>query len=362
MEEMDKNVNEFEQVDLKDWIKYFDCKDKKWDIAKRYVDPRRSNRLVQKFNQIEDVHPLWTEHLVSGLPTFYGLLCISEDTVEEGIRAAYEKKSKYSIHAKEIIDEAFNTLIDPELKKEYDSVIQLFVRVSQVFNPKEKKEMIKKHDGWLEDEKRHAIILYMDRKHKGWVNLYLRGAPTFYELLDIKDRDSIEEIDKTYEAKEHSDILDGAYKVLTDEKLREDYNYMLDFYIEQFGENLSSWISKKRGFWDSLEDPDSLMLTLLKGTKDVDKADEIIAIRGDWKEFFPPNETFYGLLGFEIDDIPEHDEEIEKFLMDKFLGQEGKAEVKNAFDTLRDHELRKKYDWALKNIDLINKLSELEEF
>lgn len=362
MEEIDKNVNNFEEVDLKDWIKYFDSEDKKWNIAKRYVDPRRSNRLVQKFNQIEKDHPIWTENLVSGLPTFYGLLCISEDTSEEETKAAYEKKSKYSIHAKELIEEAYNTLADQELKKEYDSVLQLFIRVSQVFNPKEKKDMINKHNAWLIEEKNHAIVLYMDRKHKGWVNMFLRGAPTFYDLIGAEEGDSVKEIEKAYEAKESSEIIEEVYRVLSDEKLKDDYDFMLNFYIGQFGENLSNWISKKRGFWDSLEESERVMLTLLKDTDRVDKADGVIAMKGEWKGHLLPDTTFYDLLGIGIDDLPEHDEEIEKTLMEKFLGLEGNPKVKLAYDTLRDSEMRKEYNWAMKNSDLIKKLSELEDY
>ncbi len=364
MEEIDKDksVNNFEEVDLEGWIKYFDCEDKKWNIAKRYVDPRRSNRLVQKFNQNEKDHPIWTEHLVSGLPTFYGLLCVSEDAPVEAIKAAYEKKSKYSIHAKELIDEAYNTLVDQELKMEYDSIVQLFGRVSQVFNPKEKKEMVIKHDAWLLEEKNHAIVLYFDKKHKGWVNLFLRATPTFYELLGVKNDDSIKDIEQAHEGKESLEIIEEVYRVLSDEKLKYDYDFMLNFYREQFGDNLSTWISKKKGFWDSLEETGELMLTLLKDTDRVDKADGIIAMKGEWKAHLPPGETFYDLLSIGIDDLPEHDEEIEKTLMEKFLGLEGNPKVKIAYDTLRDSEMRKEYNWAMENSDLIKKLSDLEDY
>lgn len=362
MDEVDEKSNSLEEVDLNEWLKYFDCKDKRWSISKRYVDPHRSSRLVQRFNQIGENHPLWTEHLASGLPTFYGLLCVSEKSSKEEIQKAYDRKLKYSIHSKEIIEEAFNTLSDQKLKDEYDSVLQLFSRVSQVFNPKEKKDMIQKHDAWLFQEKTQAISIYMTNKHKGWWNIFFRGAPTFYDLLGVKQTASIEQIAPAYEGKESSEIIEEAYKVLADDKLKEDYDFMLNFYKDGLEESFLNWISKKRGFWESLEESEGLMLALLKDTDRIEKAEEIMDMKSEWKNHLPPNETFYGILGMEMDGLPENDEEAEKALMDKFLSLEGSTEVKLAFDTLRDVEMRKKYDWAIKNCDLIIKLSELEDY
>ncbi|MDY6965934.1 MAG: hypothetical protein SVM80_08205 [Halobacteriota archaeon] len=341
-----------------EWMKYYQCDDPYWKISKRYIDPNRSSRLMQKFRKIEANHPEWADHLISGFPTYYAVLCAPKNSSEEMIKETYEKKIERSIYPLEVLEEAYKTLSDPDLTQEYDAALDLFVRVSQILNPKDKKDIRIKHEGWISQERTYSISSFIEDRHKNWADLFIKSAPTFYDILGVDSGASTEEIDDSIKADDPSDLIEEVYKILSDPDLRWEYDVMLDFFSDNIPEEAINIITEKRDIWDS-QKYDKLMLRFLKDHGEIERLDSIMIDNGDLKKYLPPNKTFYDILGVEKDEIPQKDEEVENFLMERFLNNESDSEINAAFEALKDFDLRRDYDWMMENHEWINQLNEI---
>ena len=238
------------KVAFEEWTKYFNCDDPYWKISKRYVDPNRSNRLMQKFNKIETDHQGWTEHMVSGYPTYYAILCVPKDAPPEVIEESYEKKIKRSVYGPELVEGAYNTLKDEKASEDYILALELFERVSQVFKPIDKKEITKKHEDFLQEEKTYAVSSYLEDLHKEWISLFIKGAPTFYGMLGLDDGASKEEVEEKFNAMDQSDIAREIYTILSDDDLKWDYDLLISFFEENINEFFLIQIKDNRDRWD----------------------------------------------------------------------------------------------------------------
>ncbi|MDY6865350.1 MAG: hypothetical protein SVY15_05180 [Halobacteriota archaeon] len=343
---------------FEEWTKYFNCDDPYWKISKRYVDPSRSSRLMQKFNKIETEHPGWPDHMVSGYPTYYAILCVPKDASEEVLKESYEVKKEHSIYGPELVEEAYNTLNDEKASEDYVAALELFERVSQVLKPIDKKEIIKKHEEFLQEEKTYAISSYLEDLHKEWIGLFIKGAPTFYGMLGVDDGASKEEIEEKYNSMDKSDLVSEIYSILVDEDLKWDYDLLISFFEENINEFFLIQIKGNRDRWD-IREHEGLLLKFLKNHDDIVRLDTLLTEHGDWKDYLPPNESFYDILSIKREDVPEKDEDVEKFLMEAFLNHENDDKANLSFESLKQFDLREEYDWLVENHEWINQLNEI---
>jgi len=343
---------------FEEWSKFFNCDDPYWKISKRYVDPNRSNRLMQKFNKIETDHPGWTDHMISGYPTYYAILCVPKDASPEVIKESYEKKIKRSVYGPELVEEAHNTLKDEKASEDYILALELFERVSQVFKPIDKKEITKKHEDFLKEEKTYAVSSYLEDLHKEWISLFIKGAPTFYGMLGLDDGASKEEVEVKFNAMDQSGITREIYTILSDDDLKWDYDLLIGFFEENINEFFLIQIKGNRDRWD-IKEHEGLLLKFLKDHDDIRRLDDILTEHGDWKDYLPPNEGFYDVLSIKREDMPEKDEDMEKFLMEAFLNHESDDKANLAFECLKQFDLRKEYDWMIENHEWINQIDQI---
>ncbi|MDY6931764.1 MAG: hypothetical protein SVJ22_07640 [Halobacteriota archaeon] len=343
---------------FEEWTKFFNCDDPYWNISKRYVDPSRSSRLMQKFNKIETEHPGWTDHMVSGYPTYYAILCVPKDASEEILKESYDAKKERSVYGPELVEEAYNTLNDEGASEDYVAALELFERVSQVLKPIDKKEIIKKHEEFLQEEKTYAVSSYLEDLHKEWIGLFIKGAPTFYGMLGVDDGASKEEIEEKYNSMDKSDLVSEIYSILIDDDLKWDYDLLISFFEENINEFFLIQIKGNRDRWD-IKEHEGLLQKFLNDYEGITHFDEIMMEHRDWKDYLPPNESFYDILSIKMEDVPENDEDAEKFLMEAFLNHENDDKANSSFECLKRFDLRKEYDWLVENHEWINKLDEI---
>jgi hypothetical protein len=117
-----------------------------WKVSNLHMDVHRVGRFVDKFEQLEDEHPEWTDELLDGTPSFYCVLGVPRGAGKDEVREAFDMKSKFSSYPGYILDEAFEVLNDPELQKKYDELVFVFEHFTKCMPPRIKNELIYKHD------------------------------------------------------------------------------------------------------------------------------------------------------------------------------------------------------------------------
>lgn len=207
------------------WMKFYRSEDRYWRLSSQYVDPSRLRSQSFKFEKMKEEHPKWTDDILSGLPSYYAILGVTRETLDE-IDEAYELKLKHSIYGDEL-KEAYETLRNDEMRRKYDNFLRNFSKISRSFNPVKKSELVRTHEKYLGLEEKIGTFGFIQEKHKGWIDLFLKGAPTLYEILGI-DR-STKDLEYLRLHRKFSDLEEEAYKILSDPELRWKYDFVLDF-------------------------------------------------------------------------------------------------------------------------------------
>jgi len=337
--------------EIKEWINAVVCDDPYWRVLDRYVDSRRLEPIIREFDLFEQQYPMWADHLYSGLPTYYGVLCITKDASSDMLKEAYDKKKRYSTYPKDVIDEAYNVLSKPELRAKYGKLLQLFEKMSRSIPSKEKNEIKKYHEEWLKREEEGMERVYMALNHPEWISLMFMEAPTFYRILGVDKDKSQEEIKEVYESERRIryqlstlELLEEVYGVLSDQQLRSEYDFVLNSF-EDIPENVLDEIRGEQKLIGQKMDDDKILshIKLHRWKRIMDK-------HHDWKSYLPPNEeTFYDVLGIDISKLPINDKDVEKEIRDNYRGMEKTSIVNLAYSVLKNSNLREEYKWMLKN-------------
>lgn len=348
----EEGTEEFEK-----WISSMISTDPCWRISNRYVDPCRLEPLFREFDLFEQQYPIWVDHLYSGLPTYYGILCVTKNASLDMIKEAYDKKKRYSSYPEDIIDDAFNVLRNPELRMKYDKLLQLFERMSQGLIHKKKKEIREEHEKWLKEEERCMKGIYMVVNYPDWIGLLCAGAPTFYEILGV-DRDaSQDDIKSVYESEGRIqnrastlELLEEVYKVLSNQQLRREYDLMLNSF-DDIPEDVLKKIREKQKFSKQKIDDEMILLHIK-----LHRWEKIMHKHPDWREYLPPNkETFYDVLQINIGKLPTDTKDIEKEIRDKYRDIEKSSVTNLAYSVLKNSNLREEYNWMLKNHEIMKR-------
>ena len=218
-----------EELAYNEWMQLFACDDPYWKFPTRYVDFSRLIGHGKRFESFEKHYPDCIEDLLSGVPTYYCVLCVSKNDPPDVIKEAYQRKIEHSEYPDDVIERACEMLSDRKKRSDYEEILRLFLKLMQGYSAKDKRELIEEHDEWIEYEKDYATVNYLMTHRGAWLNLYHLGAPTFYELLGV-DRAKLK-VGEVVQCKNESvdrRLAEDACRILNNPQLRFEYDFMLD--------------------------------------------------------------------------------------------------------------------------------------
>ncbi len=340
-----------------EWMELYSCDDPYWKVPARYMDPSRLDKIYDKLERFKKLYPKWTEDLKSGLPTYYCMLCVTKDAPADELKKAYEQKKKCSVYPPEVIDRAYDALSTEKKRSAYNIVLRLFLKISQSLTPNIKREMIDDHDDWLKEEKEYATWEYITEKRGAWLELFHRGAPTFYDVLGLDEDTEVLAVKSSAEIERMSSLEVEIRKILENPQLRFEYDYMLDYIInEALDEYELEEIEDKRALWTGKDD---LYLLLLERFDDLKRYEKIKHEHEDWEKY-TGDKTFYDLLNIDAASIPDARREAENSIRGAYRDKERTPEVNLAYSILKNSQLRDDYNWLLKNREWVSVLHEFD--
>ena len=335
-----------------------------WNIASGYVDIHRIGRYASKFERIEDLHPEWTYPLIEGFPTFYCILGVEHDAGDEEIKAAYERKLKLSSYPDEILNEAFNVLSNPRLRKQYDELLVAFEHITKSMLPSEKEELIKKHSEHISVEKEFLRMNEIRDRYEDYIILYMHGMPDIYEIAGIKKNAKAEHIMR--KCGTGTELLRKIGTILTDTASREEYDFMLSFIAKYTDKKVLKERKKNSKRWKRMDRRifEKIVLTALSEPcaiqKYLERRDEILNNNQDWTQYLPPNnETFLSVLGLDEDSLLNNNadkREVERVIRERYRQLEKTPEVNLAYSVLKNAALREDYLWLIENHEMLDSL------
>ena len=336
-----------------EWMRLFACDDPSWKFPKRYVDFSRLMGHAKKFEKFEKYYPDCIEDLLSGLPTYYCVLCVSKGDPPDVIKKAYQRKEECSTYPDDALKRACEMLSDRRKRSDYEEILRLFLKIMQGYTAKDKRELIEEHDEWVEEEKERATWEYIMENHGAWRNLHSHGVPTFYELLGV-DRAKLKEGEEVNCKKKGVDkrLAEEVCRILNNPQLRFEYDFMLGMMGEILPGDYLEEIRSKKASWGG---NNLFYLVLLRYYDDVAKYDRIRNMHEDWREYMG-DKTFYDLLTLDMASIPEDKREAERFIRNAYRDMERTPEVNLAYSVLKNFRMREDYEWLLKHEEWVNML------
>jgi len=330
-----------------------------WKVSSIYLDPQRISRYLKKFEQFEDKYPWWTEDLLDGTPTFYCILGIVRGATEDEIKEAYDKKNKLSSYHDDLIEEAYDTLSDPDMQKEYDELLTIFSHVTKCMPPAEKIEMRQNHDARIQFEMKFDRMRDIMDASNGFFDFYLFGIPDLYELIGLTMDSSPDDIKKSCET--GSELFKLVYTILGNPDARSDYDFFVDFNTEYGNRVMHDHVKSRREIWNQLDDDvfEKMVLSVLTDhdaiKKSFERRSEIMNRNQDWEHYLPPGEdTFFSILGLDRNLLSGDKKEVEKAVREKYRYLEKTPQVNLAYSMLKNASQRDDYLWLIDNNDMLN--------
>lgn len=335
-----------------------------WKVSRLFLDAHRVGRFMKKFEQFHEKYPEWTEALLDGLPTYYYVLGVQKDASEEAIEKAYKKKLELSYFSNDIVEEAYNVLTDKFLKKEYDELLFVFEQITKCMTPSEKNELIENHAENIKNEKDFIRMGEIQPQYAQYMRLHLFGAPELYELIGLDPKSSSEDISKKCETM--SESFKEVCAILGDPSRRDDYDFLMHF-VRKFGSKKHhDHRNRKAKKWEridrkTIEKIIANSLGHTNGTEDIGKRmNDILSANQDWKLYIPPDkETFFSILGIDINSLKGDKKDIEKILREKYRQLEKTPQVNLAYSVLKNESQRADYLWLSENIDMVNAMNQI---
>jgi curved DNA-binding protein CbpA len=330
-----------------------------WKVSGIYMDAHRVGRFLSKFERFDHEHPLWTEELLDGTPTFYSVLGTARGATKDEIQKAFAEKMRFSSYSRDVINEAFEVLSDPKLQKEYDELLLIFEQITKCMPAAEKNELIRNHDACLRAEKDFIRMGQLLPKYKEYLNLNVHGLPDLYEMIGLTKNSSFEEIKSKCET--GSELFKRIFTILGEKASREEYDFVMYFNQKYSNKMQLEESNRKRRRWESIDRKvfERIVFAALSGTDEGEKfrerVFEIFKDNQDWVKYLPPNkETFFSILGLDISSLSDDKKEIEKTLRDKYRNLEKTPQVNLAYSVLKNASQRNDYMLLFKNVELLN--------
>ncbi|MGP8321027.1 MAG: hypothetical protein ACT6FE_01685 [Methanosarcinaceae archaeon] len=335
-----------------------------WKISRVYLDPQRVGRYLNKFERFEDEYPCWTEELLDGTPTFYCILGVMRGATEEEIKEAYDKKTHLSNYPEFLIEEAYDTLSDPDMQKEYDELLNVFSNITKCMPPAEKIEMKHNHDHCIELEIKFERMEYIMRTREDFLNFYSFGMPGLYELIGLTGNSSQDELKKTCE--KGSELFKQVYAILGDPDKRSDYDFFMDFNTKYGSWTMQSYFKARRERWNKFDDDviEKMALSFLTDhnaiINSLKRQCDIMNRNQDWERYLPPGEdTFFSILDLDRRLLSGDKKEVEKTIRDKYRYLEKTPQVNLAYSMLKNVSQRDDYIWLIDNNEMLNSFTKI---
>ncbi|MEA3325076.1 MAG: hypothetical protein U9Q37_08070 [Euryarchaeota archaeon] len=345
-----------EELAYNEWMQLFARDDSHWKFPRRYVDFSRLTGHGKKMESFGEEYPDCIDDLLSGVPTYYCVLCVSKNDPPDVIKEAYQRKIERSEYPDDVIERAYEMLSDRKKRSDYEEILRLFLKLMQGYSAKDKRELVEEHDEWVEIEKDYATVDYL-MKHRGaWLNLYHLGAPTLYELLGV-DRAKLKAGEVVHCKNEDVDrrLAEDARRILNNPQLRFEYDFMLDRADEILPMEYLMDCEIRKPVW---EGDDRSYLVALRCYDAMRKQDLIMGEHIDWMNY-TGDKTFYDVLTIDRDSIPEDKREAERFIRNAYKGMERTSDVNRAYSVLKNFRLRADYDWILKQTAIVDALKKI---
>lgn len=362
MSKKNKKQKQSDSSTVKQEISILD--DPYWKVSSIFVDMHRIGRFINMFEHFEVRHPEWVQDLMEGTPTYYCILGVEKGVAKSQIEQAYENKQGLSSYSDEIIEEAFDVLSNPRLKKEYNKLLFIFEQITKCMPPHEKNELIKNHADNINTEKKYIRIRPILEKYKWYYVLYMKGMPDLYEVAGIA-QDSPEEAFKKYSDSD-SEFMQKIFSLLSNKSFREEYDFLIYFINTHSEPEILEKMEIHRRKWEQIDNQivEKIILDALNepfgATDNFLHSSETINNNYDWLQYLPPNEeTFLSVLGLERDSISGDKKEVEKTLREKYRYLEKTAKVNLAYSVLKNTSLRDDYLWLLENQEMVDALHDL---
>ncbi|KAF5414215.1 MAG: Chaperone protein DnaJ [Candidatus Methanogaster sp.] len=345
-----------EELAYNEWMQLFACDDPYWKFPRRYVDFSRLMGHAKKIESFREQYSDYIEDLLSGVPTYYCVLCVSKNDPPDVIKEAYQRKIEHSEYPNDVIERACEILSDRKKRSDYEEILRLFLKLMQGYTAKDKRELIEEHDEWLEYERDNATVNYIIKHRGAWLNLYHLGAPTLYELLGV-DREKLKAGEVVQCKNEGVDprLAKDACRILNNPQLRFEYDFMLDRADEILPVEYLMDDERRNPVWAG---DDRSYLVALRCYEDVRKQNLLMGEHIDWMDY-TGDKTFYDVLTIDRDLIPEDKREAERFIRNVYKGLERTPEVNRAYSVLKNSRMRSDYDWILKQAATSDALQEI---
>jgi hypothetical protein len=335
-----------------------------WKISRIYVDAHRVGRFLSVFDQFEYKHPEWTDDLIEGIPTYYCVLGVEKGATKDQIKQAFEKKRQFSSYPDDVVEESFDVLSNPRLKKEYDKLLFVFEQITKCMPPHEKKELIKKHSAYINDEKEYVRMEQILQNYKWLHTFYMKGMPDFYEIVGVAQDASFDEIKNV--AQHDSELIKKIFTILGNQASREDYDFTIYFTNKYAEKKHLEEREKHKKKWEQIDKTmfEKIMLIVLSEPDAIGKYmgrwSGILNNNQDWKQYLPPNkETFLSVLGVEKNSLSDDKKEIERTLREKYRDLEKTVEVNLSYTVLKNMSKRDDYLWLLENHEIFRTIEDL---
>jgi len=339
-----------------EWMQLFACDDPLWKLPKRYVDFPRLMGHGKKFAEFEKHYPDCIDDLMTGVPTYYCVLCVSKNDPPDVIKKAYQRKKVPTTYPDAVLKRACEMMSDRKKRSDYEEILRLFLKIMQGYTAKEKRELIEEHSEWLEDEKERATEYYLSKNRSAWFNLCYMGAPTLYELLGVnRAKLKVGEEVKCNNKDVDTRLAEEVCRILNNPQLRFEYDSVLGIIGKILPEYYRAEVKsgKPAGGWNDVG-----YLMALRHYNDVAKYDHIRSVHEDWGEYLG-DKTFYDVLTIDKALVPEDKREAEGFIRKVYRDIERTPEVNLAYSVLKNFNMRGDYDWLLKNQKIVDTLVEI---
>lgn len=334
-----------------------------WKISHLFLDHHRVGRFLVKFERFDDEYPAWTQMLLDGIPTLYCVLGVARGASQEEIEKAYAKKLQLSNYTRDIIEEAYDTLKDKSMQREYDELLFVFEQTTKSMALPAKKELIENHNENIKNEKDFIRMGEIQPQFAQFLNIHLFGAPDLYEIIGLDPKSSFEDIKK--QCKNGSDLFKKIFSILGDPSKRDDYDFLM-YFVGRFAsiENHEQMNNAKK--WKKIDRKtfEKIIINSLDNSDGNENSgkriSEIISTNQDWKLYLPPGkETFFSILGIDKNSLSGDKKEIEKFLREKYRYLEKTPQVNLAYSVLKNESQRADYLWLSENIDIFNAIKQI---
>lgn len=362
-----KKIAYSERSSFKKRLNLYYSNDKYWPKKNRKMQIREL-KVYQELRYFGKSHKDWLYyHLEYGCPTFFSILGVDLNVNMNRLKEIYQFKCENSYIPVYIIEEAYKTIKNVQLRSKYIRFIKLFRHYYNLLEEEEKTELDDKHSDWLYYEKKKIILSLILERHKNWDLLYVIGINLF-SITNIKHSYKMKDIFALYkkylkDTSEKSKILAFITKKFLNSFVYQEYRTFLSIFPTFFLKKKKNRVAEKlQKHWlimnFKLTDFRNILLSEERLMEKIDAHHSILSKNINWIDYLPPNKkTLYQVLDIDIKSFNSNikieseniNSQFRDLLFKKYKCAQKSPEINLAYTILRNPQMRADYDWMLKN-------------